>query len=359
MGKIVELTKELLVNKKTIEELEKSASDKNATDNIKQRYEKELEKNKSIKAELKEELKKELTPTGKLSRINGLINDEKLDTENYEFMLKLVAKDKELEKQLNELKALKDLKDKQTNLEILRTNFKETIDEIDKLIEGLEITTAPKTNIPGLKFLSQKKQERSNKSILRTKYDQIIKAIEDSRARTEDKNLKEEYASRQNLKDTLDILYKHCQLGDIEEIKALKQIVDVKYETILNSVDKDIGKCAEQYRRDRTKLEKYDPRLREYIYQKKNNYVTYAIERLSCRPFVKYDLETHEASVSEPNEGHELIIFSLIALYELGLDKEEKPKFKMTYVGKIDPKSALTKNAVLPNKIKQPEKKTK
>lgn len=359
MEKIVDLTKELLANKKLLEELSIAASDKNATDNVKQRYEKELEKNKSIKTELAQELKNELTPTGKLARINGLISDEKLSTENYEFMLKLVAKDEELEKQLKDLKALRDLKDKQTNLEVLRTNFKETLDEIDRQIEGLELTTAPKTNIPGLKFLSQKKQERNNKSILRTKYDQIIKAIEESRVRTEDKNLKEEYVNRQNLKDTLDLLYKHCQLGDIEKIKDLKQIVDVKYEVILDAVEKDIGKCAEQYRRDRVKLEKCDPRLREYIYQKKNNYVTYAIERLSSRPFVKYDLEKHEASISEPNEGHELIVFSLIALYELGLDKEERPKFTMTYVGKIDPKSTLTKNAVLPNKINQPEKKTK
>lgn len=359
MEKIVDLTKELLVNKKLLEELSVAASDKNATDNVKQRYEKELEKNKSIKTELAQELKKELTSTGKLARISGLVTDEKLSTENYEFMLKLVAKDEELQNQLKELKELKDLKDKQTNLEILRTNFKETIDEIDRQIEGLELTTAPKTNIPGLKFLSQKKQEKNNKSILRTKYDQIIKAIEESRVRTEDKNLKEEYVSRQNLKDTLDLLYKHCQLGDIEKIKDLKQIVDVKYEVILNAIEKDIGKCAEQYRRDRVKLEKCDPRLREYIYQKKNNYVTYAIERLSSRPFVKYDLEKHEASVTEPNEGHELIIFSLIALYELELDKEKKPKFTMTYLGKVDPKSTLTKNAILPNKIKQPEKKTK
>lgn len=359
MEKIVDLTKELLVNKKLLEELSVAASDKNTTDNVKQRYEKELEKNKSIKTELAQELKKELTPTGKLARISGLVTDEKLSTENYEFMLKLVAKDEELQNQLKELKELKDLKDKQTNLEILRTNFKETIDEIDRQIEGLELTTAPKTNIPGLKFLSQKKQEKNNKSILRTKYDQIIKAIEESRVRTEDKNLKEEYVSRQNLKDTLDLLYKHCQLGDIEKIKDLKQIVDVKYEVILNAIEKDIGKCAEQYRRDRVKLEKCDPRLREYIYQKKNNYVTYAIERLSSRPFVKYDLEKHEASVTEPNEGHELIIFSLIALYELELDKEKKPKFTMTYLGKVDPKSTLTKNAILPNKIKQPEKKTK
>ena len=359
MEKIVDLTKELLVNKKLLEELSVAASDKNTTDNVKQRYEKELEKNKSIKTELAQELKKELTPTGKLARISGLVTDEKLSTENYEFMLKLVAKDEELQNQLKELKELKDLKDKQTNLEILRTNFKETIDEIDRQIEGLELTTAPKTNIPGLKFLSQKKQEKNNKSILRTKYDQIIKAIEERRVRTEDKNLKEEYVSRQNLKDTLDLLYKHCQLGDIEKIKDLKQIVDVKYEVILNAIEKDIGKCAEQYRRDRVKLEKCDPRLREYIYQKKNNYVTYAIERLSSRPFVKYDLEKHEASVTEPNEGHELIIFSLIALYELELDKEKKPKFTMTYLGKVDPKSTLTKNAILPNKIKQPEKKTK
>ena len=58
MEKIVDLTKELLVNKKLLEELSVAASDKNTTDNVKQRYEKELEKNKSIKTELAQELKK-------------------------------------------------------------------------------------------------------------------------------------------------------------------------------------------------------------------------------------------------------------------------------------------------------------
>lgn len=324
MEKIVELTKKLLNGK---------------------------EVNNELKQELENELKKELIPKGKLSRLNELIKEEELDLEKYEFMLKLIAKDKDLYDQIDKLKKLKELKTKQTDLENISKILDNTREEIDRQIEGLELTTAPRTNIPVIRILSQKNQERKNKDILKTKLNLIISTIEESKLKSENKNLKEEYSSRQNLKDTLDMLYKHCELGNIDEIKELRKIIDVKYEVTIAAINNDIEKCSAQYRKERKNIEKCDARLREYVYQKKNNYITYAIEKLSKHPFIKYDENMQEVTITEPDEGYELIVYSLIALYEL--KKNEKTNIKITYISeKVKPNTTLAKNTIISKKQK-------
>ena len=358
MEKIVDLTKELLENNKAIENLNQETAHKNATDESKKKLENKKARNKEIKEELQKEINQELTQTGKLARLHELIKDGNLNQENFEFMLKLIGKDEELCKQIDGLKNLKDLKLKQTDLETLKNNLSTTIGEIDRHIESLELTVAPKTNIPLFKDISKKKQERKNRTILKTKFELIIKEIETSKARSENKNLKEEYTSKYNIKEELDRLYKLCELGNINGIKAAKEELDKKYEAAINAIDKAANRCATQYRKDRLTIENYDPRLREYIYQRKNNYVTYAIEKLSLRPFVKYDINSKEITVSEPSEGYELMVYALIALYEL--NKNEKTNTHLTYISNnIKPQTALTKNAILPSKIKTEKAHTK
>lgn len=303
MEKIVELTKNILNNKGDIEEL-------------------------------KEELDKELTETGKLSRIYALKKDNELNEENYEFMLRLISNDEELYSQINKLKYLKDLKQKEKDLETLKSNLEDTKNELNRQINGLENTTTPKTNIPIIKTIQKKKLERKNKGILKTKFEQIIKTIEESKLKKENKNLKEEYASKENLKETLDAIYKNCEIEDIEKIKRLGLEVNDKYETIITAINRDIDKYSKEYRKERIGIEKFDSRLREYTYNKKNNYITLAIEKLSKKDLVNYNNETKQFEIKEPEEkdNFELLAYSLIALYLVNVN--ENSKIKMTFVAK-------------------------
>ena len=293
MEKIVELTKNILNNKGDIEEL-------------------------------KEELDKELTETGKLSRIYALKKGNELNEENYEFMLRLISNDEELYSQINKLKNLKDLKQQEKDLETLRSNLEDTKNELNRQINGLENTTTPKTNIPIIKTIQKKKLERKNKGILKTKFEQIIKTIEESKLKKENKNLKE----------TLDAIYKNCEIEDIEKIKRLGLEVNDKYETIITAINRDIDKYSKEYRKERIGIEKFDSRLREYAYNKKNNYITLAIEKLSKKDLVNYNNETKQFEIKEPEEkdNFELLAYSLIALYLVNAN--ENSKIKMTFVAK-------------------------
>ena len=56
-----------------------------------------------------------------------------------------------------------------------------------------------------------------------------------------------------------------------------------------------------------------------------------------------------EVTITEPDEGYELIVYSLIALYEL--KKNEKTNIKITYISeKVKPNTTLPKNTIIKNK---------
>lgn len=326
MERIVELTKQVLNNKGNIEEL-------------------------------REEINKELTPTGKLSRLFELMNKEGLNENNYEFMLRLISNDKKLYKQIDELKELKELAKKSQDLEIIKNNFEETKNELVRHIESLENTTAPKLNIPIIGAIQKKKNERKNKTILKTKYELIIKIIEGSRTKSENKELKEQYTVTNDLKYTLDSIYKNCELENIEKLKELGTIVNDKYESLISKVEKDINKFSIDYKEKRKKLETYDERLRKYTYQKKNDYITLAIDKLSKRDFLKYDKNTKEIIINEPSEQHpyELMVYAIVALNLV--NQKEKSNIKISYIANrvkdLDKNIKLDKVQIINNKKKE------
>lgn len=322
MEKIVELTKRILNNKGDINEL-------------------------------KEELDKELTPTGKLSKLLPLINENELNEENYEFMLKLSSKNEELYSQINKLKELKELKKTQNDLEELKINLEETQTELKRQIDSLENTTKTKLNIPIVSTIQKKVLEIKNKDILKTKFNQIIKTIEQSKLKSENKNLKEQYTSKKELKETLDLIHKNCEVENINELKRLGEIANDKYKSILEDIDKDIKKYSLEYKNKRPIIESFDKRLRENTYQKKNDYITLAIEKLSKKELINYDKAENEYEINEPNEkdNYELIIYSLIALYLTR--KKENSKIKMTYISKKIPETAEIKKETKSKTLKK------
>ena len=322
MEKIVELTKNILNNKGDIEEL-------------------------------KEELDKELTEKGKLSKIYALMKDNELNEENYEFMLKLISNNEELYNQINRLKYLKDLKQKQKDLETLKGNLEDTKNELERQINGLENTTTPKTNIPIIKTIQKKKLERKNKDILKTKFEQIIKTIEQSKLNSENKNLKEEYTSNHDLKQTLDAIYKNSEIENIDKIKSLGLEANDKYNAIITTINVDLNKYSREYRSKRLEIEKFDSRLREYTYNKKNNYVTLAIEKLSKKDLVNFNNESKQFEIKEPQEkdNFELLVYSLVALYLVNV--KENSKIKMTFIARtIEANTIIDKTPITNNKKK-------
>ena len=322
MEKIVELTKRILNNKGDINEL-------------------------------KEELDKELTPTGKLSKLLPLINENELNEENYEVMLKLSSKNEELYSQINKLKELKELKKTQNDLEELKINLEETQTELKRQIDSLENTTKTKLNIPIVSTIQKKVLEIKNKDILKTKFNQIIKTIEQSKLKSENTNLKEQYTSKKELKETLDLIHKNCEVENINELKRLGEIANDKYKSILEDIDKDIKKYSLEYKNKRPIIESFDKRLRENTYQKKNDYITLAIEKLSKKELINYDKAENEYEINEPNEkdNYELIIYSLIALYLTR--KKENSKIKMTYISKKIPETAEIKKETKSKTLKK------
>ena len=274
-----------------------------------------------IKKNLKEEnyetleelLKLELNKQGKLKRLNNLNKEE------IEFMLKLITHDEKLYKDLEKLKKLKNLKQKKEDLNQLKKNIEETKNEIKKEVESLRQSTKVKTKIPVLKQIKEKRQESKNKEIINYKLKRIIDIIEQSKLKQENKNLKQKYFEKESMKETLDTLYKRCELKNISEIEKVEEQLDGKYIKILRTIDKDIEKSSEEYKEQIKKINNYDKRLVEYTFNKPNNYVTLSIEHLSKN---NIKLNKNDIEIDKKLE-HELLIYALIALYKIN-NKEAK-----------------------------------
>lgn len=256
---------------------------------------------------LKIEIENEVIENGKLKR---LIN---LTQEQIEFMLKLITHDQKLYSELEKLKNLKKLKQKSEDLNKLKKNIEETKNNIKKEVESLKQQTKIKTKIPILKQIKQKQQDIKDKEAIDLKLKRIINIIEQSKHKQENKNLKQEYFEKESIKETLDALYKKCELKNITEIKKLEEDLDNKYMKILRKIDKDIEKTNEQYKEQNKKINEYDKRLVEYTFNKQNNYVTLAIDHLS-----KEDIKLTNNDITLPeNINHELLIYGLIAIYKI------------------------------------------
>jgi len=290
-----------------------------------------------IKKNLKEEnyealeqlLKLELNEQGKLKRLYNLNKEE------IEFMLKLVTNDEKLYKDLEKLKKTKKLKQKTDDLYILKTNIEETKNNIKKEIESLKQTTKTKTKLPILKQIRQKQQERKNKEILEIKFKKIIKAIEQSKQTRENKELKQLYFEKEQMKETIDILYKKCELKNIQEVEIEGKKLIEKYEKILKTITKDIEKNNNELKEQLKNINNYDKRLVEYTFNKKNNYITLSIEHLSKN---NIKLNNNTLEIKEKIE-HELLVYALAALYKINnkqtkinitepIKEEQKEKIK-------------------------------
>ena len=121
------------------------------------------------------------------------------------------------------------------------------------------------------------------------------------------------------MKETIDRLHKKCELKELEEIENKGKILIEKYEKILKTIEKDLEKETKEYKEKIKLTNNYDKRLVEYTFNKKNNYITLAIDHLS-KDNIKLNNDTIEI---EQNLNHNLLIYALVALYKIN-NRESK-----------------------------------
>jgi len=223
---------------------------------------------------------KELTKT-KLFRIKEFIKEENgeiiIDEKKVDFALRLINKDEKLYEQIERLKHKKAKEIKIKDLKTIEENIKKMENEIINTLSNLKQNNIKDTKIPVIKQILAKRNKKKYKEQLEAKLDNVINIIEKYKQIQENKDLKEKYFIEENMKETIDILYKKCRIRDTKDIENIKITLKQKCSRILTRINRDIKK--ESMQEDSTY--KYDERLVEYVYNKKNNYITYIIDYLS------------------------------------------------------------------------------
>ena len=236
---------------------------------------KKIKNNKTDIEQLKENIKKEIIKLKetKLFRLNPIFKEDKIDKETLEFILKLIYKDKNIYKEIEELKNKKEKEKKYNDLKELKEHIKNTYKKLIQELEKIETKQPIQTKIPIIKQIKKQKQ----KKLINQKLDKIIEIIEESKTISENKNLKEELINKTNLKEILDILYKKCRIKEISDTKEIKKKLSQEYNKLLQIIESQIKKIEQE----KTPQKIYDKRLEEYVYYKKNNYVTYIIDHIT------------------------------------------------------------------------------
>ena len=236
---------------------------------------KKIKNNKTNTEQLKENIKKEIIKLKetKLFRLKPIFKEDKIDKETLEFILKLIYKDKNIYKEIEELKNKKEKEKKYNDLNELKEHIKNTYKKLIQELEKIETKQPIQTKIPIIKQIKKQKQ----KKLINQKLDKIIEIIEESKTISENKNLKEELINKTNLKEILDILYKKCRIKEISDTKEIKKKLSQEYNKLLQIIESQIKKIEQE----KTLQKIYDKRLEEYVYYKKNNYVTYIIDHIT------------------------------------------------------------------------------
>lgn len=236
---------------------------------------KKIKNNKTDIEQLKENIKKEIIKLKetKLFRLKPIFKEDKIDKETLEFILKLIYKDKNIYKEIEELKNKKEKEKKYNDLKELKEHIKNTYKKLIQELEKIETKQPIQTKIPIIKQIKKQKQ----KKLINQKLDKIIEIIEESKTISENKNLKEELINKTNLKEILDILYKKCRIKEISDTKEIKKKLSQEYNKLLQIIESQIKKIEQE----KTPQKIYDKRLEEYVYYKKNNYVTYIIDHIT------------------------------------------------------------------------------
>ena len=259
------------MEKDILEILENTSDDPFITSSKKliKKLSKENSEEEMIKAknEAKETIDKLLE--NKFPRVKEIYSNGKIDEKKLDFALRLINNDEELYKQIEEIKAKKDRKQKIEDLTELKEHIQNTINNLRVKIERINANqTNEKPSL--IKKIIGKEQTKEDNN----KLDEIIKVIEDSKSISENKELKENYLVREKIHETIDILYKKCKIKDIEGLQQIGITLQKQYKQVLEDIDNDLNKLKNTV----VPQKEYDERLVEYVYEKPKNYVSQSID---------------------------------------------------------------------------------
>ena len=265
------------MEKDILEILENTSDDPFITSSKKliKKLSKENSEEEMIKAknEAKETIDKLLE--NKFPRVKEIYSNGKIDEKKLDFALRLINNDEELYKQIEEIKAKKDRKQKIEDLTELKEHIQNTINNLRVKIERIN---ANQTNEkPSLikKIIGKEQIKEENNEL-----DEIIKVIENSKSISENKELKENYLVREKIHETIDILYKKCKIKDIEGLQQIGITLQKQYKQVLEDIDNDLNKLKNTV----VPQKEYDERLVEYVYEKPKNYVSQSIDHSKNNP---------------------------------------------------------------------------
>lgn len=265
------------MEKDILEILENTSDDPFITSSKKliKKLSKENSEEEMIKAknEAKEAIDKLLE--NKFPRVKEIYSNGKIDEKKLDFALRLINNDEELYKQIKEIKAKKDRKQKIEDLTELKEHIQNTINNLRVKIERIN---ANQTNEkPSLikKIIGKEQIKEENNEL-----DEIIKVIENSKSISENKELKENYLVREKIHETIDILYKKCKIKDIEGLQQIGITLQKQYKQVLEDIDNDLNKLKNTV----VPQKEYDERLVEYVYEKPKNYVSQSIDHSKNNP---------------------------------------------------------------------------
>jgi len=265
------------MEKDILEILENTSDDPFITSSKKliKKLSKENSEEEMIKAknEAKETIDKLLE--NKFPRVKEIYSNGKIDEKKLDFALRLINNDEELYKQIEEIKAKKDRKQKIEDLTELKEHIQNTINNLRVKIERINANqTNEKPSL--IKKIIGKEQTKEDNN----KLDEIIKVIEDSKSISENKELKENYLVREKIHETIDILYKKCKIKDIEGLQQIGITLQKQYKQVLEDIDNDLNKLKNTV----VPQKEYDERLVEYVYEKPKNYVSQSIDHSKNNP---------------------------------------------------------------------------
>lgn len=279
-----------------------------------------------------EETKKEIDKLleTKYHRVKEIYNNGKIDEEKLEFALKIINKDEQIYKQIEELKTKKDREKKIKDLLEIKEHIKNTINELSIKIERISSKQQKNEKTSIIKKILKKKPEKDEQT---EQLQEIINVIEQSKTIYENKELKESYLVKESIHEAIDMLYEKCKAKDLKGLQQISITLQKKYKKVIENIDADLNKL----KNTTEKPKEYDERLIEYVYNKQKNYITQSIDH------------------SENNKMYTHLLTILKLINELDKEQIKTENLKQETIEKINEIIDNYKMKQLENKLNEEE----
>ena len=294
-----------------MENIEKSLEELNKLKEELQKSQIDLKKTQELKKQIKKIIET------KLFKLKELIipNDKEIlfDQDKIDFALKIIE-DEAINKDIESLIQNRQKDQKKEDLNVLENNIKTTSKQIIEILSNLKPSRKKESSIPIFRKIKKKYQAKKDKEIIASKLDKIIEIIENSKQNDENKNIKESLFEKEDMNGTLNVLYKKCRIRDISNMSEIKQVLSEKYNRILLKIKRE----KEKENDNKQSKNSFDYRLKEYVYDKKENYISYILD--------------HKLGKYKNHTTYDLAVEIIKILKQISDIENTKTNIKVTYM---------------------------